>query len=140
VTLSILSFLLAVLALGAHTFFSLRTDGWRKYVGPLGFSAVIGIALFGFAQTLGGCIPAWAAINTRMDILAIAYDQPRAVYLWGVQDGNPKCVALPWTDESAVSIRGQEMKGGGLEYVYGSGPESEGAVHPKPQEALPPKE
>lgn len=139
-TLSIIAFLLAVLLLGIHTFYNIRTDGWRKYVGSLGFSIVIGSALFGFTQTLGSCIPQWAAFGSRMDILAIAYDEPNAIYLWGVEDNQPKCVALPWSEEEAQQVRGQETQGGQLEYVWGSGPETEGAVHPKPQEPLPPKD
>lgn len=134
---SITTFLITLLLLGIYTFFSLRHDGWRKYVGPCGFAIVVGLSLFGFSQSLGGCIPRWMAFNTKMDILAIAYDQPRAIYLWGVQDGKPKCLALPWTDEQAVQIRGQENEGGQLEYVKGSG--AVGELHPKPQEALPEK-
>jgi hypothetical protein len=139
-TISILAFLLAVLLLGVHTFYSIRTDGWRRYVGPIGFGCVTFFALFGFLQSLGGCIPSWAAYGTKMDVLAIIYDEPRSVYLWGVQDGSPKCVALPWSEEQAVAIRGQEQQGGELEYVHGTGPKSEGVLHPKPQEALPPKD
>jgi hypothetical protein len=75
-----------------------------------------------------------------MDILAIAYDEPRAIYLWGVQANQPKCVVLPWTDEEAKKVREQENGGGPLEYVWGTGPETEGALHPKPQEPLPPKD
>ena len=75
-----------------------------------------------------------------MDILSIAYDEPHYVYLWGVQAGTPICVALPWSDEQAQEIRGQQQSGGQLEFTFGTGPESEGVVHPKPQEALPPKD
>jgi hypothetical protein len=143
-TFSITIFLLTVLTLGVYAFFSLRRDGWRRYVGPLGFIVIIGFSLFGFSQTLGGCIPEWATWGTKMDIISIAYDEPRFIYLWGVDGDQPKCVALPWSEERAKKIRGEENEttDGGipLEYQAPNGLESEGVLHPKPQEALPPKD
>lgn len=139
-TLSILAFILAVVLLGIHTFVVLPTHGWRKYAGSIGFSIVCLSALFGFSQTLGSCLPEFAAKGTKMDVLAILYDQPNHIYLWGIDGNSPKCVALPWNEEQAIQIRGHEGDGEQLEYVWGDGPESEGAVHPKPQEALPPKD
>jgi hypothetical protein len=139
-TYSIILFALTLLLLGTYAFFSLRRDGWRRYVGPIGFTCLSFLSLVGFSLSLGGCIPSWAAWNTRMDILSIAYDEPNYIYLWGVQDNSPKCVALPWTDETAQGIRAQENEGGDLEFVWGTGPSTEGALHPKPQEPLPPKD
>lgn len=137
---SIVLFTLNLLLQGTYAFFSLRRDGWRRYVGPIGFSIIAGSSLFGFSLSLGSCIPEWMAWNTKMDILSIAYDEPRVVYLWGVQDNSPKCVAIPWEDEKAKEIRQVETEGGQLEYVWGTGPETEGAVHPKPQDPLPMKD
>jgi hypothetical protein len=139
-TYSIALFALTLLALGAYTFFSLRRDGWRRYVGPIGFAGVALLSLVGFGLSLGGCIPSWAAWNTRMDILSIAYDEPNYIYLWGVQDNSPKCIVIPWTDEAAQETRKAENGGEELEWVWGTGPSSEGALHPKPQEPLPPKD
>jgi hypothetical protein len=139
-TYSIILFALILLLLGIYTFFSLRRDGWRRYVGPIGFPCLSLLYLLGLSLSLGGCVPSWAAWNTRMDVMSIAYDEPNYIYLWGVQDSAPKCVALPWTDETAQGIRAQENGGGELEYVWGTGPETEGALHPKPQEPLPPKD
>lgn len=139
-TISIVAFLLACISLGVYAFFSLRSDGWRRYVGPIGFSVVLIVAGFGFFRTLGGCLPEWAVSGGKIDIMAIAYDQPNAVYLWGVVDNSPKCIALPWTDEQAGKIREVENEGGPLEYVPGDGPDTPGFLHPKPVEALPPKD
>jgi hypothetical protein len=139
-TYSIALFALTLLLLGTYAFFSLKRDGWRRYVGPIGFGIWSIVSFVNFSNSIGDCVPEWLAFSTKMDIVAIAYDEHVAIYLWGVQAGKPKCVALPWSEEQAKEVREGENGGGDLEYVWGTGPSGEGSVHPKPQPPLPPKD
>lgn len=132
-------FLFTLLLLGVYAFFSLRRDGWRKWTGPIGFAAVMLAAIVGYGQTLGGCVPDYLFFK-KLPIIAIIYDEPNAIYLWGVDGKSPMCVKLDWTDDKARGIRGQETGGDGeLEFVPGNGM-GKGEVHPRPVEALPPKD
>lgn len=133
-------FLFSMLALGWYAFYGLRKDGWRKYVGPIGYIIICILALFGFGQNLGRCIPSWASGLDRIDIISIYYDKPNNIYLWGIGNDGLQCISLPWSDEKGSEIRGMENEGGPLEFIKGQGLAQEGTVHPKPQEPLPLKQ
>jgi len=133
-------FLFSMLALGWYAFYGLRRDGWRKYIGPIGYCIICTLALFGFGQSLGRCIPAWALKEHHVDVITIYYDQPNNIYLWAMSGDGPQCVVLPWSNNQATDIRGMENEGGPLEFVPGNGMDAQGVVHPKPQEPLPPKQ
>lgn len=136
---SVVIFTASLVLFGAYTFSSLRTDGWRKWAGPLGFIVVNAANFYAVSQTLGGCIPEWMMFgNDRLAVYSILYEEPVAIHLWGVQHDRIICVSVPWTNDTAGKMRAAESEQGGemngdLDYIPGYAPEDgEPPLHPKP--------
>lgn len=141
---SIISYSFFILLLGVYVIYSLRLDGHRRYLGPVGYALVVFLSLFTYNQTLGFCKPYWMKIdNKEVNVLALAINEPNAIYVWGNITGSsePVCYILPYSEEGVKQAQeggdAAEKSGGTL--VFGEDSGGEMSFYPKPIEALPEK-
>lgn len=135
----ILSYFLVLLCVGAYAFFSLRKDGWRKWIGSFGFIVLAISALLALLLSLGTPLNSSIAM-VHGEVVSVIYVENEAIYLWVVPDGSsvPVAIALPWSTEEAKHIRQMETQGTPME-LRGAPEDGQYVVHPKPVEENPPK-
>ena len=122
---SIVAYAVVLVALGLYAFFSLRRDGWRKWASAFGYPIMCALTFLGFMQCLGSPIPRWALLQkNEMDVIAIYFDEPKAIYVWGYMEGkiDPIVVQLPFSIETAEKMYETQEEaveqGAGLAYEF----------------------
>jgi hypothetical protein len=133
-----LIYVILILVFGAYTLVCLRTDGWRKVAIPLGLCSIYGVLCWTYFASNGTCRGAWLSfLPTNMTVYAQLLDEPRSIYLFGVEEGIVKCLTLPWSKQVAEEVYG--LGEGGGEFMYDSSFGQENQFYPPPIEAMPPK-
>lgn len=129
---------------------------WSGFRGHPGVAA----ALFGLIAVAapityfdGAGMPKPASLEWRplaeAKVVAVSLDEPKAIYLWLIADGDtqPRAYILPWqsrTAEQAQQAMQQAQKSGRgvrMRHAPGTEPsgEDEAVFYPEPQAPLPPK-
>lgn len=137
-TASVIVLLVLSLILGGYVLFSLRTDGWRKWAGPVLYGAVLASSVWVIAQSMGRPIPYWAMIEKlNGDVIGVKFIEDVAILVWvAPKDGSdPISIRLPWDFENAKEAAAMVEQGDPIAYDG----DYEKPIHPKPPEALPPK-
>lgn len=94
--------------IGGYVLLALSRVGWRRWAGPWIMSVVYLAAAGLILLSLGAPRPLWtfAWSDEKARVLAYALDEPRAIYLWVLPEGQqvPVAVALPWSTTAAESV------------------------------------
>lgn len=126
-----------ILGIGGWGIVCLRTDGWRKVAIPLFLGMVYLCLGWTYFSSNGTCRATWLNfLPTNMNVYATIMEEPKAIYLFGVENGQAKCITLPWEKEAAEEVYG--LGEGGQEFMFDSS-FGEQQFYPPPIEALPPK-
>lgn len=141
---SILYYVAFILVVGLYSFAFIRTDGWRKWVGPLVFAVLVGGSLTTYVQSLGFPRPMWAFLKPpEMEVVALLLDEPKAIYVWGFVEGSkePIVIKLPWSEKKAKQAYQEQgnAQAKGTPLKFGTTKEGAQEFWPKPVEPLPPK-
>lgn len=132
-----LIYVILILGIGGYSLGCLRTDGWRQVAIPLFLGAVYLAISWTYFSSNGTCRSTWLNfLPTNLTVYATLLDEPRAIYLFGVENNSLKCITLPWEKKAAEEVHG--LSKGGQEFMYDAS-FGERQFYPPPIEALPPK-
>lgn len=105
-------------------------------VGMVAYAVVLVLGYFAMVETLGRPKP--AAFELRkgdQSIVSIVLDEPRAIHVLTMRDGQPRLYSLPWDLKMAIKLR--QMKRPRL--TFDGTPFGERAPHDPPPRSLAPK-
>lgn len=127
--------LVLIAVCGAYALWTaIRVPGKVRAIGLAVFATVIGIGTVAAASLLGYPKPVgWSPGVGEVEVIAEAYDEGEAIWVWVWKDGGPRAYELPWDTELAETMQAYRGQGG-LRLVLG-----QWSVHPLPVQGLPPK-
>lgn len=139
---SLIGYTILVIILGLYVVLSLRTDGWRRYIGPLVYIVLVGFSFISLLLSLGYAKPHWLYYNLpSMEVLGVVMQEGKSIYVWGVIQGEeePVAIMLPWSEGMAKEVQTEGDTAGkeGTPLVFGPNSEGDIKFYPKPIEALP---
>lgn len=109
-TLVISLYLVWAFALAALLWWVMDLHGWRAYLGTVVYFAVALLGAVAVFSALSWPSP-WHPAFHNTELLGVAYDEPRAIYVWVRRPGEPpRAFQLPWDETKAKALfRARQM-------------------------------